>query len=132
MKKLKKNRRMLDRLQLSAAILARWRHPVASTKALDLLHWKMCAVLYRRTAAVIKIAIKVGAFFHSCFVCCRPGGCRGNTEQVLARWRHPEASSIALVMLHQAIQEALHPCIRMAIKMACNRGAFVCYHWSFA
>jgi hypothetical protein len=34
-----------------AAILAQWRrHPVASTKALDLLHWVMHAVLYRRIA----------------------------------------------------------------------------------
>ena len=40
---------------LLAAILAQWRHLVASIKALDLLHWEMRAVLYRRTAAAIKM-----------------------------------------------------------------------------
>ena len=48
---------------LSAAILARWRQPVASNIALDLLHRAMRAVLYRRTAMAIQMAGKVGAFF---------------------------------------------------------------------
>jgi hypothetical protein len=52
-----------DWLQLLAAILAQWRHPVASAKVLELLHRAMCLVLYRRTAAAIKMAIKVGPFF---------------------------------------------------------------------
>jgi hypothetical protein len=43
---------------LSAAILAQWRHPVASTKALDLLHQAMRVILYRRTARAIKMASK--------------------------------------------------------------------------
>ncbi len=60
---------MCDRLQLLAAILTQWWHTVASTKALDFLHQAMRAVLYRRTATVIKMASKVGPFFHSCFVC---------------------------------------------------------------
>ncbi len=82
-KKLKTNQHMRDRLNLLAAILTqRWR-PVASTKALNLLHWAMCAVLYRRTTAAIKMARKVGPFFHCYFVCCCHGGFRGNTEQVL-------------------------------------------------
>jgi hypothetical protein len=41
---------------LSDIILAQWRHPVASSKALDLLYWAMHAVLYRRTAAAINMA----------------------------------------------------------------------------
>jgi hypothetical protein len=84
MKKLKKNWHMHDHLHLSAAILARWRHSVASTKAPDLLHQAMGMVSYWRTTAAIKTASKVGPFFLHCFVCCWPGGCWGNTEQVVA------------------------------------------------
>jgi hypothetical protein len=62
-----KNRCMSDQLQLLAAILAQWWHPVAS-KALDLLHWEMHAVLYQRTATAIKMASKIGPFFHYRFV----------------------------------------------------------------
>jgi hypothetical protein len=54
---------MRVRLQLLAAILARWQCPVTSTKALDLLYWATCAVSYRRTAGAIKMASKVGPFF---------------------------------------------------------------------
>jgi hypothetical protein len=75
---------MHDQLQLLATILAQWWCPVASTKALDPLHWTMHAVLYQRTAAAIKMASKVGAFFHHCFVCCCQGGYRGNMDQVVA------------------------------------------------
>ncbi len=37
-------------------ILARWRHPVASSKALDLLHRAIRAVLYWCTAAAMNVA----------------------------------------------------------------------------
>jgi hypothetical protein len=80
MKKVEKNWRMRDLLQLLAAILAQWWHPVAFTKALDLLHWGMHTVLYRRTAAAIKMASKIGGHF----VCCCPGGRWGNMEQAVA------------------------------------------------
>jgi hypothetical protein len=56
---------MHDQLQLSAAKLARWQCPVASTKALDLLHRAMHTVLYRCTAAAIKMTSKVGPFLWS-------------------------------------------------------------------
>jgi hypothetical protein len=65
-------------------ILAQWRCPVASSEAPDFLHWAMRAVLSRRTAAAIKMASKVGPFFHHCFVCCCPGGCWGDTERVVS------------------------------------------------
>jgi hypothetical protein len=39
MKKLKKKQGRLDRLQLSAAILAQWQRLVASNKALNLFYW---------------------------------------------------------------------------------------------
>jgi hypothetical protein len=61
-KKIEKNQRMHDQLHLLAAILAQWRHSVASNKTLDLLHQAMHTVLYRRTAVAIKIASKVGPF----------------------------------------------------------------------
>jgi hypothetical protein len=64
---------MHDRLHLSTIILARWWRPVASTKALDLLHWAMCVVWYRRTAAAIKTASKVGVFVDCCLFACCPG-----------------------------------------------------------
>ncbi len=54
---------MRYRLCLLVAILARWRRLVASNKALNLLHWAMCAVLYLRTATAIKMASLFGTFF---------------------------------------------------------------------
>jgi hypothetical protein len=117
---------MHDQMLLLAAILAQWWRPVASSEALDLLYWVMCAVLYWCTATAIEMASKVGAFFHCCCVFCHPGGCRGNTEEVVAQWRRHEVSGVALDMLHQAIQAALHPHICMAINMARDGGALVC------
>jgi hypothetical protein len=128
MKKLVKNQHMRDRLHLLAAILARWRHPVASIKAVDLLHRAMCAVLYRRTAMAIKMASKVGPFFHPCIVCCCPGGCWGDREQVVAQWQHPVASGVALDMPHWVMPSVSLQRARMVIKMACNGGAFVYFH----
>jgi hypothetical protein len=64
MKKLKEKLHMCDRLQLLAVTLAQWWRPVASTKALNLLHQAMHVVLYPRTAVAIKMASKVGPLFH--------------------------------------------------------------------
>ena len=50
---------MHDRLHLLAAILTQLWLPVASTIALNLLHWVMHVVLYRCTAAAIKMASKL-------------------------------------------------------------------------
>jgi hypothetical protein len=63
MKKLKKIQGRLDRLQLLAAILTWWQRLVASNKALNLLYRAMHAVLYRRTAAAIKMASLLVTFF---------------------------------------------------------------------
>jgi hypothetical protein len=65
-------------------VLAQWWHSVASSEALDPLHWAMRAVSYRRIAMTIKMARKVGVFSHCCVVDCRPGVCGSNTEQVVA------------------------------------------------
>jgi hypothetical protein len=100
MKKLKKTQGRLDQLQLLAAILARWRCLVASNKALNLIYQVMHVVLYWCTAAAIKMASLFGTFFCCHLVCCCPGGCWGDTKQVVAQWRHPVASGVALDMLH--------------------------------
>ncbi len=85
----------------------------------------MRAVLYCRIGMAIKTARKVGVLFDCCFVDCRPGGRRGNTEQVVAQWQLLGASSVALDLLHPAMPRPLLQRIRMAIKMACNGGTFV-------
>ena len=62
---------------------------------------------------------------HLHFVCCPPGGRRGNAEPVVARWRRPVASGEALVMLHWEMLHVPLQRLRMAIEMACDGGAFV-------
>jgi hypothetical protein len=121
-----------DQLHLLVAILAQWQHPVASCEALDLLHQAMHAVSYRRTATAIKMTNFLCVFVDCCLLACCPDGHRGNTEQVLARWRRPEASSVALDMLHWGMPSVLLWHTAMAIKMASNRGPFVvCHHHLF-
>jgi hypothetical protein len=66
-----------------------------------------------------------GYIFHCCFVDCHPGGCWGNTEQVDAQWWHPVTSGEALVMLNWAMRSILLQCIRFAIKIAQDEGAFI-------
>jgi hypothetical protein len=63
MKKLGKTGIFLSDRLLLPTILAQWHQPVASVVALDSLYWAMCAVLYRRTAAAIKMASLFGTFF---------------------------------------------------------------------
>jgi hypothetical protein len=56
-------------------------------KALDLLYRAMRAVVYCRIATAIGMASKGGGHVaHRC-VDCVPGGRRGDTERVVARWR---------------------------------------------
>jgi hypothetical protein len=42
--------------------LALWRHPVASSKAWDVLYWAMHPALYRRIRMAIEIASNLPAF----------------------------------------------------------------------
>ncbi len=98
---------------------------MASSEALDLLYWAMCAVLYRRTAAAIKMASFLGVSVYCCLFACCPGNRWGNTEQVVARYRRPEASGVALDMPHWAMPSALLWHNAVAIKTAGGRGAFV-------
>ncbi len=69
---------------LLVIILTQWQRPVASSEALDLFHWGMCAVAYQCIAMVIKTASVVGVFVDCCLFACCPGGRWGNTEQVVA------------------------------------------------
>jgi hypothetical protein len=46
-----------------AQALARWRHPVAPSKALDVLYWAMLPALYCRIRMAIEIASNSPAFF---------------------------------------------------------------------
>jgi hypothetical protein len=82
---IEKNHRSHVHFILLDIILARWQHPVASSEALDLLHWAICAVMYRRIAMAIKTACFLGVFVDCCLFACCPGGCWGDTEQVVAR-----------------------------------------------
>jgi hypothetical protein len=47
-----------------AQALARWRHPVASSEAWDVLHWVMRPASYRR----IRMAIEIARDSPACFV----------------------------------------------------------------
>jgi hypothetical protein len=109
-------------------ILTQWWHPVASSEALDLLHWSMRAVTYRCIAMAIKMATFLGVFVDCCLFACCPGGRWGNMEQVVARWQHPVASGVALDMPHQAMLSVLLRRTAVAIKTAGGQGAFVCHH----
>ena len=66
-----------------------------------------------------------GYMLHRRNVCCRPGGRRGNMEQVVAQWQCPVASDEALVMLHRAMRSVWHRRTAMAIEMAHDGGTFV-------
>ncbi len=99
-------------------ILAQWRRPVASSKALDLLHQAMHAVLYWCTAGAMNMATFLGVFVDCCLFACCPGDCWGNTEQVVTQWRHPVASGVALGMLHWAMCFVSHQRTTMAIDLA--------------
>jgi hypothetical protein len=103
---------------LLGIILAQWRHPVASSEALDLLYWAMHAVTYWRIAMTIKTASFVGVFVDCCLFACYPGGRWVDTEQVVARCRHPVASGAALDMPHWAMLSVLLRRTAMAIETA--------------
>ena len=102
-----KNHRSHVQCMLLDIILAQWRRPVASSKALDLLHWAMCAFMYQRIAMTIKMASFVGVFVDYCLFACYPGGRWGNMEQVVAQCRHQVASGVAMDMPHRAMPSVL-------------------------
>jgi len=93
-------------------------------KALDLLHRLMRRYSTAASQSPSKWPSK-WVYFALSRVDCRYGGCRGDTEQVVARWRHSVASGEALVMLHWVMCSVLHRRTAMAIEMACDRGTFI-------
>jgi hypothetical protein len=103
---------------LSDIILAQWRHPVVSSEAMDLLYRAMRAVTYRHITMAIEKAGFVGVFVDCCLFACCPGGHWGNTEQVVARWRHQVAAGVALDMPHRAMPSVLLWHTAMAIETA--------------
>ena len=90
---------------ISERVLARWWCLVAFMKALDLLHQAMCAIVPPHCYGH-QNGHQSGYISHRCFVCCCPGGRRGDTERVVARWWRPVTSSVALNMLHRASGDA--------------------------
>jgi hypothetical protein len=70
MKNIEKNHRSHVLFMLSDIILAQWQRSVASSKAMDPLHWVMHAVTYRRIAMAIKMASFVGEFVDCCLFAC--------------------------------------------------------------
>ncbi len=122
---IKKNHRSHVQFMLSDIILAQWQRPVASGEALDLLHRAMCAVTFRRTAMAIKTATILGVFVDCCLFACCPGGRWGNMERVVARWRRPVASGVALDMPHWKMLSVSLRRTAVAIKTAGGQGAFV-------
>ncbi len=115
---IKKNRRSHVQFILSDIILAQWQRPVASSEALDLLHWAIHAVTYQRIAMAIKTACFLGVLVDCCLFACCPGGRWGDTEQVVVQCRRPVASGVALDMPHQAMLSVLLRHTAVAIKMA--------------
>ncbi len=128
---IKKKHRSHVRFILLDIIFAQWWHPVTSSKALDLLHWAMHAVLYRRTATAINMATFLGVFVDCCLFACCSGGLWGNTKQVVAQCRHPVAFGVALDMPHRAMPSVLLRRTAVAIKTAGGQGAFVCHRQFF-
>ena len=53
--------------------------------------------------------------------------CRGNTVQIIARWRHSVAPREALVVLYRAMGAESHRRIRMVIEMASKPIVFFHY-----
>ncbi len=100
---------------------------MASSKALDLLYWAMCTVLYWRTAAAINMATFLGVFVDCCLFACCSGGRWGDTEQVVTQYWRPVASGVALDMLHWVMPSVLLRRTTVAIKTAGGQGAFVCH-----
>jgi hypothetical protein len=52
------------------------------------------------------------------------GGRRGDAMRALARWRHPVASSEALVVPNWAMRPASHRRIRMVVEIVIDLPAF--------
>jgi hypothetical protein len=77
----------------------------------------MRLVSYRRTATASEMAGKYDVF--SSFFClhANPVVRRGNTVRILAQWRLPVASGVAMNSLHRAMKVASYRRISSAVKL---------------
>jgi hypothetical protein len=83
--------------------------------------------MYRPTATAIELnGQQSGHILHLYFVCCHPGGRRGNMEQVVAQWQRLVTFMKALDLLHQVMCPVLHHHTAMTIRMTSKGGTFVC------
>jgi hypothetical protein len=92
-------------------------------KVTNLLHQAMLTVLPSHQDGH-QNGHQSGYMLHYCCIDCHPGGGRGDTEQVVARWRRSVASGEAPVMLHLAMRSILHRRTAMANEMAQRR--YIC------
>ncbi len=130
------------RTMLLSIILAQWQRPVVSSEALDLLHWAMRVVTYRRIAMAIKMASFAGVFVDCCLYACCPGGRWGDTEQVVAQCRCPVASGVAMDMCigrcclyhssappwpSKRLADEVHSFAATAFFVCCNHSLRPCY-----
>jgi len=115
---------------ISEWVLAWWRRLLAFMKATNLLHQALRTIVPPHRNGH-RNGQQSGYILHLCFVCCRPGGRRGDTEQVVSRWWHLVAFMKALVMLHRAMPHVPLQRLHTTIKMACNGGAFIRCLWLF-
>jgi hypothetical protein len=102
---------------LSERVLTRWWGLVAFMKAMNLLHQAMHAVLYCHMAKAIEMASKGGGHFAHLCVDYVPGGRRGDTEQVVARWQSLVAFMKTLDLLHRAMRSVSHRRTAMALML---------------
>jgi len=74
----------------------------------------------------IKMVSKVDTFCIFVLFAVALAAAGGDTEQVVAQWRHLVSFMKALDLLHWAMNAVLHQCTTIAIEMVWGRGAFVC------
>jgi hypothetical protein len=91
----------------------------------------MRVVTYRRIAMAIKTATFLGVFVDCCLFACCPGGCWGDTEQVVTQLQNPVAYGVALDMPHWAMLSVLLRRTTVAIEMAGRQGASIRHHQFF-
>jgi len=89
---------------------------------------KLAASILCLYAASFRGAVFITTTLVVCAETDDPGGHRGNTVQIVARWRCPVASNVAQDVLHRVMWSVLQWWIAKAIDTASEGGAFVCHH----
>jgi hypothetical protein len=118
------------KLILAERVLARWQHLVTFMKVMNLIHWVMRVVSPAHRHGH-RNGQKSGYILHCWFVCCCPGGRRGNTERVVTWWLRPVVSGVTLVMLHWVMRSVSLQCVCVAIHVVREGGTFALRHCLF-